>query len=65
MSAGAMVDLLISDCNVAEVLAKRLYSQIRKGAPLHRDWHQAFAEGRFKQVTGKQKEIEKGERENT
>ena len=59
MSAGAMVDLLMSDCNVVEVLAKRLYSQIRKGAPLHRDWHQAFAQGRFKQVNKKGKESER------
>ena len=31
----------------------RLYSQIRKGAPLHNEWRDAFADGRFHQRQGR------------
>jgi len=31
----------------------RLYSQIRKGAPLHDEWRDAFAQGRFHQRQGR------------
>jgi hypothetical protein len=33
----------------------RLFSQIRKGAPLHDEWHAAFASGRFRQRQGRAK----------
>ena len=50
MSAALMVNDLVQSGNVPEHAAKGLYSQIRKRAPLHAEWHAAFTEGRFKQV---------------
>jgi hypothetical protein len=50
MSAALMVNDLVQNGNVPEHAAKGLYSQIRKRAPLHAEWHAAFTEGRFKQV---------------
>lgn len=52
MSAGIMVELIV-ERGLALHLAKRLYSQIRKGAPLHNEWRDAFAEGRFHQRQGR------------
>jgi hypothetical protein len=52
MSASIMVGIL-SSMGITEVMANRLYSQIRKGGPLHEEWKQAFASGRFYQRCGK------------
>jgi hypothetical protein len=54
MSAALMVDELVqSATGISEHAAKGLYSQIRRHAPLHAEWHAAFTDGRFKQVSGK------------
>ena len=53
MSAGLMVRYLKNAHGFDHAAANRLYSQIRKGAPLHADWTRAFNEGRFEQRLGR------------
>ncbi len=38
---------------LAESQAKKIFSQIRKGAPLHNEWKDAFATGKFFQRNGR------------
>ena len=38
---------------LAESQAKKIFSQIRKGAPLHNEWKAAFATGKFFQRNGR------------
>ena len=52
MSAGYMVQL-VTEMGLPELMAKRLFSQIRRGAPLHDEWKQAFEEERFEQRLGR------------
>ena len=40
-------------CVCCTTCPPRLFSQIRKGAPLHEEWHEAFACGRFHQRQGR------------
>ena len=51
MSAKIMVGIL-GRSGLSDAMAKRLYSQIRKGAPLYAEWRDAFACGRFLQEPG-------------
>ena len=54
MSAGVAVELMLSEpYNLPAAVAKRLYSQIRKGAPLHLEWRAAFATNAFRQRQGR------------
>ncbi len=46
MSARLMVQLLEEE-GLSPAMAHRLMSQIRKGAPLHKEWKEAFALGKF------------------
>jgi hypothetical protein len=52
MSAGAMVEQLMA-WGLPAPMAKRLFSQIRQGAPLHDEWKRAFDDGRFVQRLGR------------
>lgn len=54
MSTSLMIKLLI-DRGMKEGLAKKLPSQIRKGAPLYFTWKAAFDTKRFLQITGRTK----------
>ena len=54
MSARIMVDVIVAEGH-PPWMAQRLYSQIRKGAPLHEEWAAAFACGKFFQNTGRGK----------
>mmetsp|Transcript_22163 Transcript_22163/g.43665 ORF Transcript_22163/g.43665 Transcript_22163/m.43665 type:complete len:237 (+) Transcript_22163:219-929(+) len=52
MSASIMMRLLV-DHGLPEPMAMKLPSQIRKGAPMHDEWKDAFKTGRFVQKLGR------------
>ncbi len=52
MSANIMIRLLV-DHGMPEAMAAKLPSQIRKGAPMHAEWKNAFISGRFVQKLGR------------
>ena len=59
-SSGAQVPMSVSimegmvrSRGLSEAMSKRLRSQIRKGAPLHKEWTQAFVDLRFRQTNGR------------
>jgi len=52
MSCAMMVGVLRGE-GLSEAMANRVYSQVRKGAPLHAEWVAAFTSGRFSQAQGR------------
>ena len=52
MSANIMIKMLI-DHGMPEAMAVKLPSQIRKGAPMHDEWKDAFTSRRFVQKLGR------------
>lgn len=48
-----MVQILRKDFGLSDPMANRLFSQIRKGAPLYADWKAAFETERFTQRIGR------------
>lgn len=47
------MDILRDDEGLSQAMAKRIYSQVRKGAALHTEWVDAFRSKRFLQVQGR------------
>ena len=58
MSAGLMVRFVEDAHGLDHAAANRLFSQIRKGGPLHADWIRAFDEKRFFQRQGRAATVE-------
>jgi len=59
MSAAHMIEIMTNEMGVSPLMANRLYSQIRKGAPLREEWKAAFASGKFVQSLGRTASVAK------